>query len=103
MRPKTALQARACRPALRCKHACLAAEHPTQPTNSSALDTHKPLPSFPGSFAASRYIAPAGAEGATKGTTLRSLRHAFGPQIGTLCYAGAVTVVAQYVTALADR
>lgn len=50
-----------------------------------------------------RYFAPAGEENATRGTTLRSLRHAFGPQLGTVCFAGAVIAVAQYVKSLADR
>jgi hypothetical protein len=48
------------------------------------------------------YFAPAGDESASKGTTLRSLRHAFGPQRGTLCFAGAAMIVAQYVAGLAE-
>ena len=50
-----------------------------------------------------RYFAPAGAEGTTRGTTKRSLRHALGPQLGSLCFAAAVVVAARYLKALADR
>ena len=47
-----------------------------------------------------RYFLPAGA--GTKGTTLRSLRHALGPQAGTLCFAAAVTTAARIARALAE-
>lgn len=42
-----------------------------------------------------RYFAPAGALSATRGTTLRSLKHAMGPSFGSLCLSSLVLTISQ--------
>lgn len=42
-----------------------------------------------------RYFAPAGAEDALRGSTLRTVRFALGPQFGTLSLGAAVLTVIQ--------
>lgn len=42
-----------------------------------------------------RYFAPAGALSATRGTTMRSLKHALGPSFGSLCVSSLVLTISQ--------
>lgn len=49
----------------------------------------------------SRYFAAPGAS--TRGAMLRSVRHAAGPALGTLCFGAAVTTLAHIVRSMAEK
>lgn len=47
------------------------------------------------------YFAPA--QASTRGALLRSVRHAVGPALGTLCFGAAVTTLAHIVRSMAEK
>lgn len=62
------------------------------------MGCHGALPSC---LLPSRYFAAPGA--ATRGAMMRSVRHAAGPALGTLCFGALVTTLAHIVRRMAEK